>query len=155
VSTQQAWLPGFGDPVEEIGGEESLIEMILEKLVSEHSLTAISRATGISLKRLIKVCRSNGVRYPYQQATPEQIAAAIRAVLTHGLSIRAASGEVGISKSSVHRYVSRRRRRIVRKAGAFQPVSVAPYRCPRHGVMAMSPCPACEALAASGRLVLE
>lgn len=144
---QQEWLPGFADPVEEFG-EAQLIDLIERRLPTERSLSGISRSTGISLKRLLRVCRYYGVRYPYQQATDEQIAAAISSVLIVGRTVRAAAAEVGISKSSVHRFVSRRRRRELRKAGEFQPVTVPAYRCPSHGLVTLSPCPACAAMGA-------
>lgn len=143
----QEYLPGFSDPVEEIG-EANLIELIERRLPVERSLTGISRATGISLKRLMRVCRYYGVRYPYQQATDEQISAAISSVLVVGRTVRDTAAAVGISKSSVHRFVSRRRKKEIRRAGDFQPKTVPAYRCPQHGMVTLSPCPACAAMGA-------
>ncbi len=126
--------------------------MICNRLNARQNLSEVSRDTGISLKKLLNVCNKNGLRYPYKQATAREIAAAVSAVVDKGLTIRAAARELGISKSSVHRHVKRRRRQIVRKSGDFQPKQVEPYRCPQHGRVNLKPCPACAALEAAGRL---
>jgi AraC-like DNA-binding protein len=153
LSNAQTLTPGLGNHVDRAEREAFLIRLICSRLeTGKHTLSDIARETGVSIKRLLDVCNNNGIRYPYRQTTNREFAAAVSAVVERGLTVRAAAKELGLSKSTVHRCVASRRRKITRKAGAFQPVLVEPYRCPRHGRVNLKPCPACAALQAAGRL---
>ena len=60
----------------------------------------------------------------------------------------AAANATGISRSAAHRIIQSRRNRIVDAVDKVGFESVAVYRCPEHGKVNMSPCPACLAVAA-------
>lgn len=127
--------------------DAELAAEIRGRLVTDRYLTTMSKRLGVSIHRLIACCRRNRIRYPNRHATDEEVQAAIYRVTIEGLSIRAAAGAVGISPSAVHRYVSKRRSVYASGNFNFLPIRVPVYRCPKHGLMQVSPCIACEALA--------
>jgi len=129
-----------------------LADVIRDRLASDQYLCRLVPALGISLGRLIAICRAHGIRYSNGWPTDAQIRAAVHAVTVEGLTVRAAAKRAGMSRSAVHRYVTARRRSVVARSGAFQPLSVSAYRCPRHGLVTHSPCVACESLAARGEI---
>lgn len=106
----------------------------------------------VTLHKLIDVCQRHQIRYPNRHATDCEIELAIEAVLIKGLTFTDAARSVGISRSAVHRYVQKRRNAVVNRGMKFLPMVVGAYRCPRHGWMTISPCVACESLAARGEI---
>lgn len=127
-------------------------EAILERLPTDRYLSRMVKPLGVPLPRLIAVCRRHGIRYPNRHASDDEIARAIRCVTIDGMTMSAAAATVGISRSAVHRYVCQRRRAYSTQGLSFVPLDVAPYRCPRHGIVRVSPCIACEVLDRSGKL---
>lgn len=131
--------------------DAELAEEIRQRLDTDRYLTTMSKPLGVSIHRLIACCRRHGIRYPNRHATDREISDAIHHVTIKGLSIREAAAVTGISPSAVQRYVAQRRSVYVSGNFRFLPISVPVYRCPRHGLMRVSPCIACEALAQSKR----
>ncbi len=126
--------------------ERAIRRMLAWRLGEQsESLIAVSLETRIPKQRLAIIARAHGIHYRGQHATPHQIRAAIRAVERDGLSCLAAAAEVGISKSSVHRFVQRKRNRLVDAAGSVRVVQHE-WRCPTHGRITVWPCVACLAL---------
>lgn len=145
---RQMWLPGCGPPAED---RASLAAVIAERVPAGATLIDIARDLGIASDVCGAIARDLGLRYKFRPVRPEEIAA-VRRCAEEGMSVRATAAAVGISKSEVHRIMAEDRERVIIDAGSFRPRSVAPYRCPRHGRVTISPCTACEALAAMGRL---
>lgn len=110
------------------------------------ALVHISRTTGVPTSHLARLARIAGIRYKHQHATPEQIRAAMRAVIDEGLTFRAAGKKHGMSKTAVHRFVQKRRIQSVDAVGKvkFRREKTA-WRCPRHGLVAYKPCVICTA----------
>lgn len=110
------------------------------------ALAQIARTTGIPTSHLARLARAAGIRYKHQHATPEQIRAAMAAVIDEGLTFRAAARKHGMSKTAVHRFVQKRRVKAVDAVGKvkFRREKKA-WRCPRHGLVEYHPCVICIA----------
>ncbi len=116
------------------------------------TVLAISRELGVSKERVIAIARGEECRYKYQHLDDDLAERVVHLVTSEEMPVRVAAATAGVSKSTVGRCVQRHRRRLLADAGNFRPISVPPYRCPRHGKVTISPCPACEAMAAAGLL---
>lgn len=131
--------------------EAALVRLLADRAGRRgHSLRTISRATGICRIQLAAIARAAGIRYKHQHASPQQIQAAMNAVIRDGLTFRAAAAKTGISKTAVHRFVQRRRHRLTDAVGKvrFRHAKQA-YRCPVHGLVNVVPCVACAAMGKS------
>lgn len=131
----------------QISREDAFIARMIADRVRRRgeSLAQISRSTGISVSRLRLLARTAKIRYRNQRARPEQIKAAMKAVTEQGLTFRAAAQQHGISKTAVHRFVQRRRERLIDSAGDLKVHKVDAWRCPVHGLITVVPCVACAA----------
>lgn len=123
----------------------SIVQLLRSELRRGKTVLAISRQYKLPRALLLRLARRENIRYPNRPATTQQRRDAIDAVVRRGLSIRDAAAKVGISRSAVHRIIWRERERIAKPDGNFSAVVVSPYRCPIHGLVTVSPCPACEA----------
>ncbi|OYW19247.1 MAG: hypothetical protein B7Z55_09230 [Planctomycetales bacterium 12-60-4] len=122
-----------------------ITRMIVDRVGRGHTLVEIERAARIGKKRLADLARRANIRYKHMHPTPEQIETAIRAVVDHGMTYRAASKVHGISRTAVHRFVQQRREKFIDTAGALK-VEKREWKCPIHGKLQVWPCIACAAL---------
>lgn len=136
--------------------ELALVRMIVDRIRRRgDALSTMARATGVSTSYLASLARQAGIRYKHQHQSTAAIARAVSLVVDDGLTVREASRQSGLSKTSVHRFVLKRRKKAVDAAGKFKfetsergapkPKS---WRCPEHGPVTVWPCVACVALAA-------
>lgn len=137
--------------------ERAIVRMLRDRTSRGQSLFEISRTSRVPKKILVSLAHEEGIRYRNQRPTPEQIGTVIQAVVDRGLTFRAAAWLANMSKTAAHRYVVRRRESLIRSKGDIdfraprmyarnQERSV--YRCPVHGLVNVSPCVACAAIAA-------
>lgn len=127
--------------------DQSITHMIADRVRRRgEALAHIARSTGVPTSHLARLARSAGIRYKHQHASPEQIRAAMSAVIDQGLTFRAAASKHGMSKTAVHRFVQRRRVKSVDAVGKvkFRRRKQA-WRCPRHGWVEYDPCVICTA----------
>jgi len=125
--------------------DRAITRMIADRVRRRReSLAQISRCTGISPTYLARLARAAGIRYKHQHASPEQIAAAVRSVVEEGLTFRASARRHAMSKTAVHRFVQKRRRKHIDSAGPVR-FSQHRWRCPIHGQINVYPCVACMA----------
>ena len=136
--------------------DEAITRMLVDRAGRRReSLAKISRATGIKLSDLGKLARMAGIRYKHRHQSPSTIAKAIALVRDQGLTVRQAAKAVGMSKTSVHRFVVKKRQKAVDAAGPVrfkQSVTSGKNRqvwtCETHGKVTVWPCVICLALAA-------
>ena len=136
--------------------DDAAFARMLRDRVERHgeTISSVVRSLGTrpncGAKKLHKYClriaKSAGIRYPQQKLSRHQIRAAIRAVVQEGLTIRQAAEKTGVNKTSVSRYVQRKRKTIASTAGRQQYEDIV-WKCPVHGWVNLRPCVACEALA--------
>lgn len=137
--------------------DDAFTRMLTDRIGRGESITQIVHSLGsrrdfgtCKLRNYcLRLANSAGIWYPKKRLTRKQIRAAIDSVVKDGLTIRAAARKHGISKTSVSRYVKRRREAIAGTAGKTQYEDIV-WKCPVHGWVNLRPCVACEALAAKG-----
>ena len=97
-----------------------------------------------------------GLSYRNKRPSRAQVRRAVDAVRNRGMTFRQAAEAFGLSRSAVHRYVIKQRRKSIDQAGAFKVQSgdtlysrqKREWHCPEHGRLVAWPCVACAALAA-------
>jgi lambda repressor-like predicted transcriptional regulator len=130
----------------------STLDVAITRMIADRvrrrgeALASIARTTGVPTSQLARLARAAGIRYKHQHATPDQIRAAMNAVINEGLTFRAAGRKHGMSKTAVHRFVQKRRVKAVDAVGKvkFRREKKA-WRCLRHGLVEYHPCVICVA----------
>jgi predicted HTH domain antitoxin len=138
------------------GIDRALVAMIADRVRRGDSLERIARTTRISYSRLRTLARTAGIRYKHQRPSQDQIKTAIAAVRDRGCTFRKAAELAQMSRTAVHRLISRMRQRVVDSAGDFKVIDGAvayskhkrSWRCAIHGRVTVWPCIACAAEAA-------
>ena len=143
--TVQAAADRFGVPVSALRTPSVLVE-ICQRLLPL-SMAKIAKRIGVPRQRLLAAARAARLHYRNRRPARDEISRAMRAVTRQGLSIRQAAGATQLSRSSIGRYVQRRREQIADSAGALV-ISRRQWNCPRHGPITVFPCVACAAKAA-------
>jgi len=135
--------------------EQAIVRMIADRVRHGTSLAAMSKSTGIPIPNLAKLARQAGIRYKHQHQSPEAIRRAVKLVVDGGLTVRAAASVSGLSKTAVHRFVVKQRRKVVDAAGPIKFEQSAQtgkrqktWICPEHGKVTWWPCVICAAWAA-------
>lgn len=125
------------------------LRTLRRELKKGKSVLRIARETGNRQSHLLRLAVQHGLDYPNRPATEAQRSKVIDACVRVGLSIRQAAAAAGISRSAAHRIIFGYREQATAldpSEAEFEPICVPAYRCPRgHGLMTVSPCPACEA----------
>lgn len=124
---------------------DHLVEQDLRSRLEGGEFIRPMSGPGVSYGWLLGYCKQRGLRSRNCHHPKEHRAKALAAVIDEGLPIRQAAQSVGMSRSSVHRAVMRERTDIVDSVDRVGFRSVPTYRCPVHGMITVSPCPACVA----------
>lgn len=125
--------------------QSALTRMLEDRVQRGDSLAQIARTTHLKATMLRRVAKRNGIRYRNQRPQKRVVNAAISDVVLHGLSVRQAARNRGLSKTAVHRYVQQRRQKTIDRAGAVR-FETRSGVCPEHGPVTVWPCVACLAM---------
>lgn len=136
--------------------EHAIVRMIRERVKRGESLDQISRTSGIYYERLHRLARAAEIRYKHRRPTDEQREEALKLVRDRGYSFRAAAALVNMSRTAIHRWLTKQRERNLASAGDLQPIdgnrefsrNKQTWTCPIHGKVTLWPCIACAAIAA-------
>lgn len=124
------------------------MDLRIQTSSGQHYREIAERTPRVSYKWLLRCARRHGIRSRKCHRTTAEQQLAIAAVESGGMNIRAAAAATGVSRSAVHRLVKSRRDAMVAAVDDVGFAYVAVYRCPEHGKITISPCPACTAVAA-------
>ncbi len=133
--------------------EAALAKMIARRVKRGESLDKIARTSGVSYSKLRAIARQARIRYRNQRPTQDQIDTAISLIMDGGATFRAAAAISAMSRTAVHRLITKLRARNLQSAGEMQfqdgaaqySPSKRQWRCAIHGAVRIWPCVACAA----------
>ncbi len=130
-----------------VDDEQEVVSIIRERSRDRVAIASIATELGLPRSHALELARRAGVTYKHRHPASQQVAAAVRAVVREGLSIRDAARAAGISRTAVNRYVLKRRQSAANKVGGIE-FSRQENHCDIHGRVHVWPCVACAAIAA-------
>lgn len=138
--------------------DQAIVAMIRDRAARGETLKRIAHTSGIYFDKIKLLAKQYVEHYPNKWASPEQRQLAIRLVIEDGHSLRVAARYCSMSRSAVHRVISRQRESELAECGELQPIDGArefsrlkqTWTCPTHGKVTLWPCVACAAIAARG-----
>lgn len=133
--------------------DRAIIRMVADRVARGESLERIARTSRLSYSRIRNLARLARIRYKHRRPTPEQVSLAIDLVRERGKTFRAAAELAQMSRTAVHRLITKLRRDEVDAVGELRVIDGAreysrnkrSWRCPVHGLIRYWPCVACAA----------
>lgn len=120
-------------------------EQVLRMLESGMRPVAIASALSIPPNQVYWVARKNGIRFTRENLSEEEKEEVRRLREIEGLPIRTVAHAMGRSKSSIGEWARRRFVQVQNEGGSGPELLKVPKRCPRHGLVRLWPCVACQA----------
>lgn len=121
-------------------------ELVLQMLRSGKRPFEIARSLSLPYETVHTIASESGIHFPGKHLTEDQKKELRRLRELEGLPIRTIATRMGVSKTTVGRWSRLRYIAIQSEGGKFQPEMLkVPKRCPRHGLVRLWPCVACNA----------
>lgn len=111
------------------------------------ALRTIARRDGCTVWRIRSMCSSARLTSPTRHRSREERRKALAFYARSGLPVGKAAAALQIPRSTLHRWIQEDRRDAVDSVDEVGYQRTA-WRCPKHGRVALRPCPACLALQA-------
>lgn len=124
---------------------DKVLDRVLESGVSLRELAEQAEVDYGEMYRSLRRVRVYSPRRSHSKISDDVERQIEKLLMTTDLTRREIASRLGVSKGSVDQRALRLRAREVRLVSQEVLFSNRPHRCPTHGVVAYTPCPACEA----------
>lgn len=120
-------------------------QQVLRMLESGMRPMAIARSLSVSPDSVYWVARKNGFRFTRENLTDEEKAEVQRLREIEGLPIRVVAQRMNRPHSTIGDWARKRFCQVRDEGGTGPQILKIPRRCPRHGLVRLWPCVACQA----------